>query len=452
MRVTKTHCLALFTTILAAAACLAFAATAGAAGAAPKTKWVSVKSNGAEVNTDNEFASVDRNGKLITFESPGKFTGGDGSVFDVFVRNTETHKTTLVSSKANGKTIKGANSEESAISANGRFVAFVSDGAFSKQDTNGAGDVYVKDLKTGQITLASLDSKDKVTPEGAAEPAVSADGRFVAFQTDGTFVPKDDNGVTDIYVRDLEKGTTKLVSIQSDGQLSAIKSTGASISADGNRIAYASGDQSMTADTDGPPPTQSDEDAFVRDMKRHETIRASLRADGTEPYSGVNQNDSAVISGNGRYVAWATDFEGVYTGDDVASYADVYRKDLKTGGVTRISLKSDGFEVLGDAGAGSERPLAISADGNEVAFETNAPFTTDDVNNERDVYVRNVSKGKTIFATVQNNGDPFDSGAGGQQLPALSANGKVLAFQTIAPFNGHDSGMDFDVFERTPLK
>ncbi len=170
--------------LLCLGALVAFAGTAAGASAAT-TKRVSVKSNGKEVNTDNEYASISANGRYVTFESPGKFTKGDeGNDFDVFVHDRDTGKTVRASVKANGKEVPGADSEFSSISASGRYVAFVSNGRFTKEDKDTYGDVYVKDMQTGQVTLASLDSNDKQVPGGAGQPQISANGHSVLFISD----------------------------------------------------------------------------------------------------------------------------------------------------------------------------------------------------------------------------------------------------------------------------
>jgi Tol biopolymer transport system component len=134
-------------------------------------------------------------------------------------------------------------------------------------------------------------------------------------------------------------------------------------------------------------------------------------------------------------------------------------KNLATGKLTLASAKSNGDQVTALGGANdalgaSERPLAISADGRFVAFEAYAALVGNDTNDERDVYLHDGQTGKTTRVSVKNggpNGGQVTSGAGGQQLPAISADGRWVAFQTIAKVTGKDSGGDFDVFERGPL-
>ncbi len=207
-----------------------------------------------------------------------------------------------------------------------------------------------------------------------------------------------------------------------------------------------------------------DQDVYVRDLKKGKTIRASLKADGTE-ISPTNNNGNVypVISANGKFVAFYSDAYGHYAADDNNNDYDVYVKNLRDGTLARASLTSAGAEVPALGGAAqslgaSERPLSISANGQRVAFEAYAALDPADNNMERDVYVHDMKTGKTTLATVASNGGVVTSGAGGQQLPAISGNGKWLAFETIAKVAGTgtdaDQGpntADFDVFERGPL-
>jgi Tol biopolymer transport system component len=431
-----------------------------AAGAGSGTSLVSVTSAGKEVNTDNEFAQMSSDGRFVVFESDGRFTkGDDGADSDVFVHDRSTGKTTRVSVKANGREVPGADSVEASISANGRYVAFASDGRFVERDKNNHADVYVKNLRTGKVTLASLDTGNHQVSANAIQPTLSADGRHVAFLSDGAFDPNDTNGYRDAYVRNLDTGSTEWASLSSNGtQGDADITDNVSISANGRYVAFDSPDQHMTADNDYG--NAVDWDVFVRDLKQNTTVRASLGANGQEVSPAHNpDNVDPVLSANGRHVAFYADGSGDYLASDGNDDYDVYVKNLTTGKLTLASAKSNGDQVTALGGASnalgaSERPLAISADGRSVAFEAYAALVGNDTNDERDVYLHDARTGKTTRVSVKNggaNGGQVTSGAGGQQLPAISADGRWVAFQTIARVAGKDSGSDFDVFERGAL-
>jgi Tol biopolymer transport system component len=424
---------------------------ASAAWAAATTERVTLKSNGTEVNSDNEFAAVSGNGRYVTFESSGKFTANDDGVDeDVFIRDQSVNTTRRVSVKANGKEIPGANSAESAISSNGRYIAFATDGPFRKGDTNGFVDIYVKDRKTGRLRRASLDKTDKQVMADAFDPAISSNGRFVVFRSDGAFAPNDTNGADDIYRRDLVAGTTKRASLRDNETQPLYDSLNGSVSRNGRYVAFYNDDQQMTADTDYG--MMVDYDVFVRDVKMNKTIRVSLRSNGAEADPAGNQsNQTPVISADGRFVAFSADSFGDFVPADNNNQPDVYIRNIQTSKTTRVSVKTGGAEAAGSSGAGSERPLAISEDGRSVAFEAYAALVAGDTNNERDVYLRDRIGDTTRRISIKPNGGQVTTGAGGQQLPAISADGNWVAFQTIGKVTAGDAGNDFDSFLRGPI-
>jgi Tol biopolymer transport system component len=154
---------------------------------------------------------------------------------DIFVRDLLTNTTTRVSASSSGE--RGNNdSLSNSISADGRFVAFRSFASnLVPGDTNNTSDIFVRDLLTNTTTRVSVDSagnQGNYTSENF--PSISADGRFVAFQSYATnLVPGDTNNRADIFVRDLSTNTTTLVSVSSSGDRGNGRSPYPSISADG---------------------------------------------------------------------------------------------------------------------------------------------------------------------------------------------------------------------------
>ncbi len=423
-------------------------ATAAQAHSAPKTKRVSVKSNGQEINVDNDFgASVSADGRYVAFPSQGKYTHGDGgSDYDVFVHDRLTGKTRRASLKSNGKEVDGQDCLNHSISANGNLVAFTCDGAMVGSDNNGYPDVYVKNMSSGKIVRASVKSDGSEIPAGSGLPSISADGRYVAFVTDGALVGSDTNGVEDIYRHDLKTGKTIRISIRSNGDQTDQNSTDPSISGDGNRVAFASLDGSLTDDTDYA--NAVDSDVFVRDVKAKTTTRASLRSDGTEADPNDNQsNQKPAISANGRFVAFSADDHGTFVPEDMNAENDVYVHDLKSGKTTRASITSSGDELPESSGANN--PASISGNGRYVAFESNAPLVSSDTNNADDVYVHDRKTGKTRRVSIKSNGQQEPTY--NSQQPSISEDGHWVTFGSPGQFTGGDAGVDFDVFERGPL-
>ncbi len=432
------------------------AAIAAAKPHKPKTttKRISVRSNRSEVNADNDFGAISANGRFVTFESVGKFTKGDSiATEDVFRHDRKTGKTRRVSLKSNGRQVPGGGANDSAISGNGRYVAFHAEGAFVPGDTNGRDDVYVKDMKTGKVRRASIRSDGSELAYDSLHPAISGNGRFVAFDSEGPFVGADTNTISDVFRHDMKTGKTIRVDIRSDGTQTeytpainfGADSEEPSISGDGNLIAYESIDDTMTAEPDYD--NKIDTDVFVRNVRQGKTLRASIKPNGTEAAGAANQNNSfSAISGNGRFVAFTADEFGDFVPGDTNNTFDVYVKDLRTGAIGRVSVKSDGSQSPDPSGG----PTSVSGNGNRVAFESNAQLVPGDSSGMlRDVYIRDRKAKRTIRASVTTKRKEV---LADHQLPALSADGHWLAFSSMGKLTAGDSGMDFDVFERGPIR
>jgi archaellum component FlaF (FlaF/FlaG flagellin family) len=133
------------------------------------------------------------------------------------------------------------NSGNPSISADGRYVAFDSAATnLVPGDTNGLVDVFVHDRQTGRTTRVSVDSKEIQGNNASWEPSISADGRYVAFDSAATnLVPGDTNYVVDVFVHDRQTGQTTRVSVDSNGIQANQESVGlVGISADGRYVAF----------------------------------------------------------------------------------------------------------------------------------------------------------------------------------------------------------------------
>jgi Tol biopolymer transport system component len=411
-----------------------------------KTKRVSLKSNGDEVNADNDNPATSADGRFVAFESVGKFTGADaGTDADVFVNDRRTGKTKRMSVKSNGKEVNSADgSEDASISADGRFVAFASDAALTNGDTNGMLDVFVHDRETGRTARVSVTSGEKQVLADTEDPAISANGRYVAFDSDGQFSGGDGNGMVDVYERDRKTGKTKRISVDSNGQGVLADSASPAVSADGRFVAFES-DGQLTAQTDYGPSPLLDSDVFVRDTKARTTTRMSLKSNGSEASTAaqIASRDPA-ISANGRFVTFRS--VGGFVPGDSNGLEDVYVHDRRTGKTQLVSVTSSG--TPGNAPSGIAAPAPLSATGRFIAFESNADLVGSDGNGYRDVYLRDRRIGQTKRISVKSNGGAVDAN---HQEPAISGDGRFVAFASLGAFTGGDTGNDFDVFMRGPL-
>jgi Ca2+-binding RTX toxin-like protein len=200
----------------------------------------------------------------FTYGASNLVPGDNNSNYDIFVRDTLTNTTTRVSVDSAGNPVN-SESYRPSISADGRFVAFNSVASnIVPGDTNGASDVFVRDTLTNTTTLVSVDSAGNQGNLQSGSPSISADGRFVAFSSDATnLVPGDTNRerdmvVKDIFVRDRLTNTTTLVSLDPAGNQGNSESGNASISADGRFVAFESSASNIV-----PEDTNNTEDIFV---------------------------------------------------------------------------------------------------------------------------------------------------------------------------------------------
>ena len=434
-------------------AILAWASLASGANAKLKTTRVSVKSNGNEGQFGSDFPSLSGNGRYVCFESLNKFTGGDANTDnDVFVHDRKTGKTKRVSVKSNGKEAATGDSDSCSLSGDGREVAFRSGAALVGGDTNGFADVYVHDMKSGKTTRVSVKSNGNQVFADSSDPRISANGRYVVWDADGAFSNADVNDDLDVYRHDLETGKTEQVSLRSDGSQPDQDGSEPSVSANGQKIAFQSYDGQMTADTDYQ--FAVDRDVFVRNMKAQKTVRASLSSNGDEPtYPGQtppsNVNSShPVISADGKLVAFKS--FGIYNAtDDNPNFDDVFVRNLDSHKTSLVSVKSNGDQAAGDSGSTDPHPIEISGNGRFVAFDSQAQLAPKDDDMRGDVYVRDRSEGKTKLVTVKSNGDQL--GNVDAALPALSEDGKWVAFASADRYAPNDKNNDSDIFERGPL-
>jgi Tol biopolymer transport system component len=405
------------------------------------TTRVSVTSDGIQSNNDSGGPDVSPDGRYVAFLSsatnlvPGDTNGAE----DVFVHDRDTGETIRVSvasdgSEANAGSQDGHGSAPD-ITADGRYVAFHSEATnLVPGDTNGAEDVFVHDLATGGTTQVSIASDATAGNQLSRDPAISEDGRYVAFRSEASnLVVGDSNDVPDVFVHDRDTGETVRVSASSDGAQANDSSVTPAISGDGRYIAFTSlAGNLVPGDSNDVP------DVFVHDRDSGETVRVSVSSDGTE--SVFAGSALPVISSDGRYVAFESGYELV-PGDMNGTF-DVFVHDSATGETTRVSVASDGTER-----DHASMHTAISPDGRYIAFSSSGNFVPGDTNGDEDVFVHDRAIGETTRASVASDGTEANrySAIG----IALSAAGRDVVFTSLADnlVPGDTNGV-FDVFVR----
>lgn len=350
------------------------------------------------------------------------------------------------------------------ISADGRYVAFNSfardlvpgdtNGEASQTRQTGAGeDTFVRDMVTGTTTRVSVSSSGRQGVRRAdgdpryrvllgccAGTAISADGRYVAFTSWWEdLVPSDTNEQPDVFVHDRRTGRTTLVSI-APGGAQMWTATQPFMSADGRYVGFG-----------GIPPSGGYQ-VFVRDMHRAKTVLASFTRRGTAP-NGISSRGS--ISEDGRFVVFGSSASDIVPGD-TNGMVDVFRADLQTRTVARVSVDSRGRQQEAPQGnenqtsnfASSPEPEPqASGDGRFVTFGSPAAnLVPGDTNGLWDVFVHDTVTGATWRVSVGTHGDEGNNYSG---IPSISRTGRYVAFSSLATnlVAGDDNGTS-DVFVR----
>lgn len=398
------------------------------------------------------------------------FTAGGGSD-DAFTR---------VSTSATGAQADGA-SVQAAFSPDGTKVAFASYADnLVPGDTNGAPDVFVKDLSTGAITLVSTDASG--VQLGGYQPIFSPDGTKLAFATGA-----------DIFVKDLATGALTRVSTSASGeQADGLSTTNPIFSPDGTKVAfYSDADNLVPDDTDhvrdifvkdlttgaitliapspynggpgggglengftfpprsrpmapkscsGRPQCAATPEIYIKDLSTGATTLVSESASGAR---GDRGSFDPVFSPDGTKVAFYTFADNLVPGSSNNLIGNIVIKDLTTGAVTLVSTDADGVpQNNGEA----QKPV-FSPDGTKIAFYSSATNLVPGVNADQVVYVKDLATG-AITAVSTNGGRPWEFG-GGSRLPVFSPDGTKVAFESLSSILvPGDTNHTYDIFVR----
>jgi Tol biopolymer transport system component len=356
------------------------------------------------------FTSISGDGKHVLFTGGPITADAAENTGGVSMRDLATSSTTLVSRPPGSAPLVNAGgfADEAVISADGHFAAFLT----GAPALGGSPDsqIVVRDTHTGATTIASRADGANGAPlsTGVDSPSISADGRRVAF-TSGDAV----------LVRDLASGSTILAS-RANGAAGAAangRSFAPSISADGTRVAFLSAATNL-----GDGDTDATEDVHVRDLAAGTTVLAD-RANGAAGAKANGVVRGASLSADGDHVAFSSSATNLGDGDTDAT-TDVHVRDLAKGTTVLASVSSAGTK-------GNDNSLdpSISADGTRVAFDSRAANLdpTPRPANSTQVFVRDLAASKTILAS-RVDGPTGAAGKGTSQSPGLSADGHFVAF------------------------
>jgi Tol biopolymer transport system component len=388
---------------LTAGAAAVLAVTAGLvpAQAGPTTTLVSVSAAGAPGDGASELPGVSDDGRYVTFTSSATNLvplEASNAFDDVFIRDraTGTVEQVSVDSQGNpGGFDSGGFTDPAPVTPDGRFVAFDAfTGTLVPGDTNRLVDVFLRDRVAKTTTRVSVAGDGAQANGSSAVAGLSADGRYVFFNSRATnLVPVDANGIrTDVFVHDMVTGTTSLVSVRKDGGQVDQDTRAWDVSNDGRYVLFDSFAKYN-------PHDNGQVQAFVKDRVTGTVEPVSVNGTGHEFASGTNFQPLS-MSANGRYVA----FEAAPPNRNY----QIYVRDRVKKTTTLVSV-----DLAGKPANRGSSEASISADGRYVSFTTGADnLVTPAAPFFSNVYVRDLTTKTTVLASVTSTGAGIQQSTG----------------------------------------
>lgn len=301
-------------------------------------------------------------------------------------------------------------------SSGGRFVAFASYASnLLPGDDNGLKDVFWRDMETGELLLVSVALDGGFGDKRSMWPWMTCEGNLVVFDSQATNLVEDDtNGWSDVFVRDIQQEITNRVSVSSTGEQADGQAGTGTFSGDGRYVAFDSWATNLVPDD-----TNGRRDVFLHDLWTGETIRVSLSTTGGQ---GNGNSYTASLGSGGRYVGFQSVASNLAPSDPNRT-SDIYVHDVSTGMTTHISVNAQG-----ETGNRSSEWVALSGDGTYIAFSSTASnLIPDDTNGRGDIFVARWQAFPPTMerVSVSSEGGQAD---GGSSQPSISDDGRFVAF------------------------
>lgn len=380
------------------------------------------------------------------FQIAGPVGGGE-LVFNLTLKGVTT-RASISSTGAQGD----AHARQATMSADGKYIAYYSGSTTTTPDSPPPGpcspgegcrpNIFLRDRRIHRITRVDKAPNDPSSlarwPPGdvSTTGAISADGRYIAFQsTYSTLVSNDTNDTWDIFVRDQRTGRVRRASVASSGAQANRASFTTALSTDGRYVAFTS-----TADNLVPGDTNVVPDVFLHDLRTARTTRVSVGSKGEQanamrPRAFPEAGSHLVsMSSNGRYVVFRSAATNLVAGD-TNNGADFFLRDVVRGKTMRVSVSS----TEAQADADSRQPVgiaqwAVTDDGRYVFFNSDATnLVPNDQNGAEDLFVRDTVRGETRRVSLSSAGAEANRGVGEQDPGAVFTN--TLGSATIEPAN-----------------
>ncbi len=393
---------------------------------------VSTDAAGVQANSGNSVSSSPvfspDSTKIAFYSDASNLVAGDtNGTGDIFVKDLITGAITRVSTDAAGAQSNGY-SQHPRFSPDGSKITFDSNASnLVPGDNNSVTDVFVKDLASGAITRVG----GTTVGDPSYAPVFSPDGSKIAFYSYASnLVANDLNNTADVFIKDLTTGAITRVSADAAGVGGNSGSLEPVFSPDGSKVAFFSFASNLVAGGN------SIGGIFVKDLASGQVTLVSTAADGAQ---GNNTSSEPVFSPDGTRIAFYSIASNLVPGDS-NGFGDAFVKDLVTGAVTRVSTNAAGVQGNRD----SFGPV-FSPDGNKIVFFSNAiNLVTGDSNGTTDVFVKDLVTGAIARVSTDAAGA---QGNQGSAFSVFSPDGTKIAFYSFASnLVAGDSNNAFDVF------
>ncbi|MGH8883900.1 MAG: TolB family protein [Egibacteraceae bacterium] len=375
---------------------------------------VTTSAKGVKANGESASPSLSADGSRVVFlSSATNLDAADPDhLYDVYVKDLGSGAVRLVTARQDGAKANGESASPS-LSADGTRVVFVSTATnLDPADRDALPDVYLKDLSTGKLVLASSGSDGRKADAGSEHPALSADGSRIAFTSRARNLdPADQDDVADVYVKDLSTGKLMLASTSRAGRKADLDSISPALSGDGRTVVFAT-----AASTLDPGDRPDVFDVYAKSLETGGLTLVSAAGGGIGPQ---DESREPALSADGKVVAFTAG--AIPSNSDDTAIANVFTRDLATGKVTLISTPRDTATGGATTANGSSGDPAICANGNVVAFTTSATNLTPSASGP-EVIVKDLSSGVRTLGRGATQGS----------APAVSEDGRTVAFVSSA--------------------
>ena len=385
-----------------------------------RTDRVSVNGSGTAGIGVSSAPSISGDGSLVAFVSSSTnfVTGVNGT--QIYVHNRQTNQIEVISRDSDATVVNagGAASSDPAISADGRFVAFVSQSTNLVTGVTTAPQVYLRDRQTGQTTLISKSSSGVTSNGGVnSSPAISSDGRYIAFVSVATNLGVA-GGNQQIYLHDRVTGITSLISKDNNAVPGDGTSATPAINADGRYIAFAS--VSTNLGTAG-----GNQQIYIHDRLTGANGTSSLVSKDSGATAGNGNSSAPSVSGDGRFVAFVSGATNIVNG---FSGQQVYVHDRNTGANSLISRDNSGVPNAGNQNSSAP---SISPDGRYVAFVSPSTNLLPPISGQQ-VYLHDRNGPTTSLVSRDNSSGSVIAGNAASDAPSATSNGSFVAFSSSA--------------------